>query len=144
MILALTDRDIDELIDVINKLLASIPYDDFSKAGQQSIKYNRLKIQVQEWLYRSTILAFLRGCGVATVAEMHTNLGRADLVLTHRGNVYVIELKVAYKPEEVKTKLAEAKSQIIDNNYAAPYSNVTSIALVIDDTKRQITMSEAW
>jgi DNA-binding transcriptional regulator YhcF (GntR family) len=81
---------------------------------------------------------------VATVAEMHTNLGRADLVLTHRGNVYVIELKVAYKPEEVKTKLAEAKAQIIDNNYAAPYSNVTSIALVIDDTKRQITMSEAW
>ncbi|MDR2425387.1 MAG: PD-(D/E)XK nuclease domain-containing protein, partial [Prevotellaceae bacterium] len=123
----------------LNALLASIPYDDFSRAGQVNIRFNKLKIQVREWLYRSTILAFFRGCGVVTVAEMHTNLGRADLVISYNGNTYVIELKVAYKPEDVPVKLTEAVEQMESKNYLAPYPEAIGLAMVIDDTKRQIT-----
>ena len=123
----------------INSLLASIPYDDFTKAGQTSVIVNDYPFQAQEWLYRSTIIAFMRGCGVATVAEMHTNLGRADLVISDRGNTYVIELKVAYKPEDVKTKLNEAVEQMTEKNYLTPYPIATGLAMVIDDTERQIT-----
>jgi hypothetical protein len=128
----------------LNGLLASIPYDDFANAGKQHVMLNDYTFRAQEWLYRSTILAFFRGCGVVTVGEMHTNLGRADLVVSHRGNTYVIELKVAYKPEDVPSRLTEAVTQMTANSYAAPYPGATSLALVIDDTKRQITASEIF
>jgi hypothetical protein len=139
MLIALQDRNTDDFIVVVNALLASIPYDDFSKAGQINVKYNHLDMKVQEWLYRSTILAFMRGCNVAAVAEMHTNLGRADFVVSHRGNTYVIELKVAYQPKDIPAKLAEAVEQMKTKNYLAPYPAATGLAIVIDDTKRQIT-----
>ncbi|MDR2564174.1 MAG: ATP-binding protein, partial [Prevotellaceae bacterium] len=138
LLIAMEDRDIDGFVESVNALLANIPYDDFSDAGRQSVKVNRLKFPVQEWLYRSTIIAFFRGCGVVTFAEMHTNLGRADLVISHRGKTYVIELKVAYKSEDVPAKLSEAVDQMKRKNYLAPYLGATGLALVIDDTKRQI------
>jgi hypothetical protein len=142
LLLSLMGNHTDEFVSVVNSLLASIPYDDFVNAGKQNIMVNNYAFQAQEWLYRSTILAFMRGCGVVAVAEMHTNLGRADMVITHKGNTWIIELKVACKPEDVPTKLTEAITQMTENNYAAPYPNATSLALVIDDTKRQITASE--
>jgi hypothetical protein len=138
-LLALEDRDEKELVKAFNALLSSIPYDDFAKAGELSVKRSRLDISVQEWLYRSSILAFLRGCGVATVAEMHTNLGRPDLVIEHGGNTFAVELRVAYKPEDVPAKLAAAVKQIKDRNYLGPYFNAVGVAMVIDDEKRQIT-----
>jgi hypothetical protein len=139
---AMKDSDVDGLVEVLNALLASIPYDDFADAGRLSIKFNHLEIQVQEWLYRSTILAFFRGCGAVVVAEMHTNLGRPDLVISHRGKTYVVELKVAYKSEDVPIKLAEALEQMRQKNYLAPYPGAIGLALVIDNTKRQITEND--
>ncbi|MDR1743432.1 MAG: ATP-binding protein, partial [Dysgonamonadaceae bacterium] len=139
---SLETKNKETLMSTFNHLLASIPYDDFRKGAENNIMDNRYTFSLHEWHYRSMILAFVRGCGVAAVAEMHTNLGRADLVLDFLGNVWVIEVKVAYKPEDVPAKLAEAKAQIIDGNYTAPYPNATAIAMVIDDTKREITESE--
>jgi len=129
----------DGLVDVFNRLLASIPYDDFVSAGKQSVFFNRYKFPAQEWLYRSTILAFLRGCGVAVVAEMHTNLGRADLVVSHKNKTWVIEIKVAYEGESPAKKAEEALRQIVNNNYAKPYPNAICVGMAIDDTLRQIT-----
>jgi hypothetical protein len=139
LVLAALMRDnFDNLVKHLNSLLASIPYDDFTQAANQNIEINGYRFPAQEWLYRSTLLAFFRGCGIATVAEMHTNLGRPDLVLTHRGRTYIIELKVAYKEEDVQIKLDEALQQLSDKNYTQPFPNATGIAIVIDDTKRQI------
>ncbi|MDR1737216.1 MAG: ATP-binding protein [Candidatus Symbiothrix sp.] len=142
LLAALSSKNKDKLSKVFNCLLASIPYDDFRRGAERNISDNIYEFPLHEWHYRSMILAFVRGCGVAAVAEMHTNLGRADLVLDYLGNVWVIEIKVAYKPEDVPAKLAEAKAQIIDGNYTAPYPNATAIAMVIDDTKREITEGE--
>jgi hypothetical protein len=132
-------NDIDRIVEVFNRLLAGIPYDDFENAAKQSIYFNRYQFSVQEWLYRSTILAFLRGCGIATVAEMHSNTGRADLVVSHNDKTWVIELKVAFRGESPAKKAEEALRQIINKNYAKPYSDAICVGMAIDDTQRQIT-----
>ena len=134
--IALMEKDAESLVEVFNRLLSSIPYDDYIGAARQVVFS---KIPAQEWLYRSCILSFVRGCRVVVTPEAHSNLGRADLVVAHKGVTWVIEIKVAYEGENPKKKAEEALRQIKDNNYAKPYSNVVSIGLAIDDSVRQIT-----
>ena len=141
---ALKARKVKELIETFNIVLANIPYDDFAKAGPLGVALLDCDMSVREWIYRSSILALLRGCEVVPVAEMETNLGRADLVIEYVGNTFVVELKVAYKSEDVPAKLAEAVNLMREKNYLAPYPGATGLALVIDDEKRQITASEEF
>jgi hypothetical protein len=127
------------LIKDLNMLLASIPYDDYSKALEQKVEIQGFTFPVQEWLYRSSVLAFMRGCGLVVQAEMHTNRGRADLVLKHKEQIWIIELKVAYKGESAVAKAEEAYNQILEKNYDKPYLNPICAGLAIDDEKREIT-----
>jgi len=136
---ALFHKNIEKIVEVFNRLLALIPYDDFASAAKQSISINNFKIQPQEWLYRSSILAFLHGCGIVVIPEIHTNLGRSDLMVKHKGRVFVLELKVAYEGQIPAQKLEEALGQIIEKNYAASDPETVCIAMVIDDKVRQIT-----
>jgi hypothetical protein len=131
------------VIGALNRLLASIPYDDFTKAAEQSISDNDYDMTPQEWLYRSNILSFLRGCGIVVIAEMHTNKGRADIVVSHKGQTWVIEIKVAFAGQSAEKKAEEAFRQIIDKNYAKPYPNAISLSLGIDNEARQITASQS-
>ena len=139
LLIGLMSLDCNKVLTVFNRLLASIPYDDFSKAAQQSVSDNVYEIKPQEWLYRSTILAFLRGCGVVVFAEMHTNLGRSDLVIAHKGKTWIIEIKVAYDGESPVKKAKKALQQITDKNYAIQYPDAVCVGLAIDDSVRQIT-----
>jgi len=136
---ALFLSDYNMIVEVFNRLLASIPYDDFNDAAKQSIYTNQYKFSPQEWQYRTSILMFLRGCGVLVFAELHTNLGRPDLVIIYNEKIWVIELKVAYADESPAKKAEEALQQIIDKNYAAPYPDAVCVGLAIDDALRQIT-----
>ena len=124
--------------EVINTLLASIPYDDFSKAAEQNVIINDYKFPAQEWLYRSVILSFLRGCGVVVDAELHTHLGRPDLVISHMEHTWVIEIKVAYENQSAEKRAKEAYQQIIEKQYAKPYINAICLGLGIDNVLRQI------
>lgn len=131
-----TVEDLTEnLVDVFNRLLASIPHNDFDAAARQNIKHRGYKMTAQEWLCRSCLLAFLRGCGVVVSGEVQTNKGRSDLVIEFEENYFVIEIKML--PNTAK----QALQQIIDNNYAAAYPNAKIIGLAIDGDKRQITDS---
>lgn len=136
---AFESTDYDLLVEVFNRLLASIPYEDFEGAAKRSVRNNKFGFTAREWMYRSVILSFLRGCGVVVFAEMHTNLGRPDLVISNRGKIWIIELKVALKGENPKLKVEKAMKQIKDMNYANPYPDAVCVAMVIDDEKRQIT-----
>jgi hypothetical protein len=144
ILIALASKNIELLVDTLNRLLAAVPYDDFSNARKQddkimqSIYVNGYSFSVQEWLYRSTIFAFLRGCGVVVQAEMHTNKGRADLVIQHRGNTYIIEIKVAHKGENTTEKAEKAYMQIFEKNYNAPFPNAVCVGIAIDDEQRKI------
>ena len=135
---SLETENFDLFKGTLNTLLASIPYDDFSKAAQQKVILHNYKFPAQEWLYRSTILSFLRGCGVVVDAELHTHLGRPDLVITHLGITWVIEIKVAYEGETAEQKALEAYQQIIKKQYAKPYANAVCLGIGIDDAVRQI------
>ena len=138
----LINKNAQKVIASFNRLLASIPYDDFTAAANQSISHHDYEMKAQEWLYRSSILSFLQGCGVVVAAEMHTNRGRPDLVISYRNNVWVIEIKVAYEGQSAEQKAGEAYRQIIEKNYATPYLDAVCLGLAIDDTERQITASK--
>jgi hypothetical protein len=49
---------------------------------------------------------------------------------------------VAYRSEDVPSKLEEAINQMKLKNYLLPYPEAIGLAMVIDDTKRQITASD--
>ncbi|MDR0733364.1 MAG: ATP-binding protein [Dysgonamonadaceae bacterium] len=127
------------LIATLNRLLASIPYDDYRQEAEDNIIYNAYTFSPKEWFYRATILTFFRGCGIAAVAEMHTNKGRADLVLNYKGQIWIIEIKVAYEGESPAAKAEEASRQIVEKHYNKPYPNAICVGLAIDDSVRQIT-----
>ena len=135
---ALDYNDMDELTAQMNRLLAGIPYDDYSVAAKQVVYKRGYGYPAQEWLYRSNILSFLRGCGVVVDAELHTHLGRPDLVITWQGKTWIIEIKVAYKGESAEKKAEEAYRQIIERQYAKPFPGAICVGLGIDDTLRQI------
>jgi len=132
---AVRERNADLFVETINRLLASIPYDDYAKAAQPAIR--RSGVPAREWLYRSSILSFLHGCGVLAFGEPHTCKGRSDLLLCHKGAAWVIEIKVAYN-DDAKAKAAEALKQINDNQYADPYKNARKLGIAIDDKTRRV------
>ena len=134
---ALYDKKIENIIDVFNSLLASIPHNDFDSAAKQDIKQKGYEMTAQEWLCRSCLFSFLRGCGVVVSAEVQSSKGRADLVILHKGNYFVIEIKML--PNTAK----QALQQIIDNNYAKPYPNAIIFGVAIDGEKRQIAEFES-
>jgi hypothetical protein len=134
---ALANGDSELLIETVNRLLASIPYDDYINAAKQGRRISREKLTAQEWLYRSTILAFFRGCGVLAFGEMHGCQGRSDLLLIHRNMPWIIEIKVADN-DDCAEKAQEAMTQINDRQYAAPYKNGKKIAITINGKTRQI------
>ena len=137
----LTNKNHEKIIDAFNRLLACIPYDDYTAAARQSISNNDYEMKPQEWLYRTAILSFLQGCGVVVAAEMHTNKGRPDLVISYKGNFWVIEIKVTQDGESAEQKAEEAYRQILERNYATPYPHAFYLGLGIDDASRQITAS---
>ena len=139
LLTGLADKNSNKVISAFNRLLACIPYDDYGTAAKQGISANYYEMKPQEWLYRASILSFLQGCGVVVAAEMHTNKGRPDLVISFRGNVWIIEIKVAYNRKDAELKALEACQQIIDKDYDKPYPGAFYIGMAIDDSLRQIT-----
>jgi hypothetical protein len=134
---ALYEGKTELIIHTLNRLLAGIPYDDYVKSAEQAALYSPVKITTQEWLYRSTILAFLRGCGVLTFGEMHTNQGRSDLLVIFNGIPWIIEIKIT-RDNDCAAKAQEAMAQINSRQYDGPYANAKKLAIAIDEGKRVI------
>ena len=84
LLTGLMTKDKRRVIGAFNRLLASIPYDDYTAAAKQGLVNINSDMTMQEWHYRSSILSFLQGCGVVVAGEMHTNKGRSDIVVPVR------------------------------------------------------------
>jgi len=132
---ALKDGDVGLFVKTVNRLFASIPYDNLAVSARAAIRQS--KILADERLYRSTILAFLCGCGVDALGEVHNNKGRSGLLISYAGNTWVIEIRVT-RNDDCAAKVADAMKQINDNRYAEPYKNAKKVALAIDDKTRQV------
>ena len=91
-----------------------------------------------EWLYRSTLLSFLYGIGLDVSAETHTSKGRADITVKFRGQVWVMELKVAKKGEDAGKLADTALLQIIEKGYADRFGDAVLLGMAIDDERHFI------
>jgi hypothetical protein len=134
---ALSEGKSELVIHTFNRLLAGIPYDDYVKSAEQAALYSTVEITTQEWLYRSTILAFLRGCGVLAFGEMHGNQGRSDLLVIFDKIPWIIEIKIT-RNNDCTVKAQEAMAQINGRQYDGPYANAKKLAIAIDEGKREI------
>ena len=134
----LMELDAEGVVEEFNHLLAAVPYDDYAAAAKAAVSLGGLKIGPREWLYRSTLLSFLYGIGLDVEAETHTSKGRADMTVKFRGRVWVMELKVAKKGEDVGKLADAALLQIIEKGYADRFDDAVSLGLAIDDERRSI------
>lgn len=140
---AVQNEDKENIIYTFNALLASIPYDDYEGAIRLEAGDRAWKIGPREWLYRSSLLCFVRGAEIPVDAELHNSHGRADMVIRDEtGKTLIIEIKIAPTAGEVEEKLAEALAQIKERDYAAQFPNAKTLAIVIDDEKRKIVRWE--
>jgi hypothetical protein len=135
----LLEGDAAGVVAEFNRLLAAIPYDDYTAAAQKTIKTRRLDMDAGEWLYRSTLFSYLCGMGLDVETEPHSSKGRADMRVKFRERVWIIELKVARGEAETKRAADEGMSQIVEKGYAERYEDAVLLALAIDDERRSIT-----
>ncbi len=97
---ALENCDFQEIEYMINKLLENIPYDLYG-SEEKSIK--------------SFLYVYLYSTGFECNAELHTKLGRIDIILkTPNKKIYIFEIKVGRDEEK-------AIEQIRDKEYYCKY-----------------------
>jgi hypothetical protein len=143
---AVTARDPAALVEEFNKLLSAIPYDDYNKESQTDsgvVPSNKSKeTKRDESWYRSSLFALVYAAALDPRAEVHGNLGRADIILSFGDQVWVLELKVRHHDDSKDEILAKnALKQIYEKNYAGSFDDPVLLGLVINDEDRLI---KAW
>ncbi|BBE30240.1 hypothetical protein OSSY52_03810 [Tepiditoga spiralis] len=73
------------------------------------IPYNLFE-ETERW-YHSIILTILWSCGLNVRGEVLGNLGKSDIEIEYRGEVYIIELKKA-KPEVCIQQIKEKNIKV--------------------------------
>ena len=99
---ALINKDISKLIQGLNTLISTIPYDHW-KAESESI-------------FHIIFHLALTRLGVDVRREAHSAHGRCDVVVQTATYIYVIELKL-------NSSAQEALNQIIENKYLQPFQS---------------------
>lgn len=119
---AIQQHNVPELIQGLNAVIASIPYEHW-RADTESI------------FHIITLLTFQK-IGVDVRTEVHNSRGRCDLLLMTGQYIYVIELKLDGTAEE-------ALQQILDRGYLAPYSTdprrKTAVGISFSSQERQVS-----
>ncbi len=100
LLLAVQAADIKGIVNALNAVIGSIPYDHW-KADTESI------------FHVITLLTFQK-IGVDVQTEVHSSKGRCDVLIKTADYIYVMELKRDGTAQE-------ALEQIIDKNYLQPY-----------------------
>jgi Predicted AAA-ATPase/PD-(D/E)XK nuclease superfamily len=118
---ALVSKDLGQVKDIINGLLADMPYHTFDKQT--------------EGLYHGLVHLIFSYLGMFVQSEVHSSRGRADAVVQTATDIFIFEIKFNKTAQE-------AVDQIHNKKYADKYrtSNkpITGIGLNFDSTERQI------
>ncbi|MDR3124764.1 MAG: ATP-binding protein [Endomicrobium sp.] len=120
---ALKEKGDEGLERNLRDLYANIPYD--LHIGQE--KY-----------YQSLFLLTMKFVGYEVEGEVHTDKGRADVVLRKEEKVIVVEIKyVKEKGSDIESKVKEAMEQIRERKYYEKYmrSNPTLLGIVFNENK---------
>ena len=118
---------VDEFMERMQAIIASIPYDDFPN--------DKLKLREQNYQIAVYLVFALMGQFVQT--EVHCATGRADAVVTTADAVYIFEFKLSGNGSA-----EDALAQIKENRYAAQYKadgkKVVLIGSSFDEDTRTI------
>lgn len=121
ILIAVQQYDIPGLIQGLNSVIASIPY-DHRRADTESI-------------FHIIMLLTFQKLGVDVRTELHSSRGRCDLLLQTDSDIYVIELKLDGTAEE-------ALAQILDRGYLEPYATdprrKTAIGISFSSSDRKV------
>jgi hypothetical protein len=141
--LALFSGDAPGLVKEFNRLLAALPYDDYAASLRETMEIRVPGLDFGEWLYRSTLLAFLYGAELDVSAEPHSNGGRADIVIRCGDKTWILELKTAENEKGTQRAALDGLSQIKDKGYADRYGRAVLLGLGIDKSARRVA-GVAW
>ena len=120
--LHLANRELDKFIDLVNNILAAIPY-------------NLIANQAESY-YHSLFYLMLSASGVNVFTEIMASRGRMDIAVEYPDKVYIIELKCNQKADQ-------AIQQIKDQHYADRYlpsgRHIYLVGINFSTSKRCIT-----
>jgi len=118
----LQKQKINDFIEVVNSILASIPY---THIANQDESY-----------YHTIFYLMVSASGVLVETEVLTSHGRIDIAVEFKDKVYIIELKCNQSADKAITQIKEKR-------YAEKYENsnrnVFSIGINFDTSQRAIT-----
>ena len=127
---SLEEENINKIVEIFNKGLKSIPYDDYKDRD--------------EYWYRSLFLMLLNVAKITYFAEVHTYQGRSDVVIVFDDKIIVIEFKFAKISKDVSMKREEGEHQMQNRDYASAYANlnkkVITAVFVANDEKKQVIL----
>ena len=118
---AFMNRDLEQVQNVINSILKDLPHETFDKKS--------------EGLYHGLVHLIFSYLGVFMLSEVHSYLGRADVVVETQSDVYIFEFKFNKTAQE-------AIDQILKNDYSGKYKAsgkiITAIGVNFNGEKRGI------
>ena len=131
---SLSDGDLEETVVLFNIALSGIPYSDFTDQSTDQ----------SEQFYRALFLMLLRGAGITAYGEVHTHLGRSDVLIQFPKRVVVLEFKFAKNGNGIKSLREEGQKQILEKGYAKPYDleqrTISTAVVVINGKKHEAVL----
>ncbi len=120
----------EEVKGVIESIIHTVPYD-----------HNPIS---SETILRALIYMFFVGARITVIPEFPNDKGRSDLEIEFAERRIVIEFKYAKSVNDAKTKLMQAKNQIIENDYGnhGPFKDYIRFALVYNGKNKKVAYFE--
>ncbi|MDR1622879.1 MAG: ATP-binding protein [Synergistaceae bacterium] len=138
----LANGDAEELVQMYDRLLTSIPYDIYEREEKKYAAENRKRkiYPLAESFFHALLFSMLWSSCLQTTAENHSYKGRSDIETEKNGHHYVIELKIADGKEASEKAAEEALRQIREKGYADKYAgqNAILLGLGVDREARRV------
>ncbi|MBC8185891.1 ATP-binding protein [candidate division KSB1 bacterium] len=118
----LQQQKIEEFIDVVNSILASIPYTHIARQDES--------------YYHTIFYLMVSAAGVLVQTEVLTSIGRIDIAAEFPDKVYIIELKCNQTADQAIKQIKEKK---YSNKYKALDRDIYLIGINFDTSERAVT-----
>jgi Holliday junction resolvase-like predicted endonuclease len=120
MITALKKPSIDDFVEQLKVFLASIPYE--------------MKMKEEKY-YQNIFYLLFKSVGLQVNVEVHTNLGRIDVVVENKESLLIFEIKVDKTAQEA---LEQIKAKGYADQYRHQQKAIYLIGLNISSEKRNV------
>ncbi len=115
---------IEEFVEVLRAIYASIPYDITDK------------IKDKEQYYQTSAYLIFRMLGLEVDAEVRTNRGRIDIVVELKDKVYIIEMKIG---DNAQDALRQIKEKGYADRYRGEGKEIILLGIGFDIESRNIS-----